>query len=185
MLFTRILFTTRGIAYCLRDAVVRELKMAYDVVVVRRKDARDTSEEWLGVTSVESSVVGESSGQQDARISNVVEVEGVECLPECLPESVRAAQVPSKSYCTKHSAHEKRKRSATPVPTATPKRLFEFDDESIVLPKERGVHSDEPNFEVFLKVRRLLRLAEVVVAVVLHLVQLSLCNCISIFIKFT
>ena len=45
-------------------AVVSDLKRAYDVVVVRRKDARDTSERWFGVASVASSVVGESSGQQ-------------------------------------------------------------------------------------------------------------------------
>ena len=49
-------------------AVVVDLKMAYDVVVVRRNDARDTSERWFGVASVESSVGGESSGQQAVRI---------------------------------------------------------------------------------------------------------------------
>ena len=58
-------------------AVVAHLKRAYDVVV-RWKDARDTSERWFGVASVESSVVGESSGQQVVRISNVVEVGQVE-----------------------------------------------------------------------------------------------------------
>ena len=45
-------------------AAVNDLKEAYDVVVTHRKDARDTSERWFGVASVESSVVGESSGQQ-------------------------------------------------------------------------------------------------------------------------
>ena len=54
-------------------AVVVDLKRAYDVVVIRRKGARDTSERWYGVASVESSVVEESSGQQAVRISNVVE----------------------------------------------------------------------------------------------------------------
>ena len=54
-------------------AVVADLKRAYNVVVVHRKDARDTSERWFGVTSVES-VVGESSGQQAVRISHAVEV---------------------------------------------------------------------------------------------------------------
>ena len=39
-------------------AIVRHLKKAYGVVVVRRKDARDTSDSWFVVTSVESSVVG-------------------------------------------------------------------------------------------------------------------------------
>ena len=62
-------------------AVVADLKRAFDIVVVRRKDARDTSERWFGVASVESSVVGESSGQQAVRISNVVEVGQVEYLP--------------------------------------------------------------------------------------------------------
>ena len=55
-------------------AVVNDLKKAYDVVVIHREDARDISERWFGVASVESSVVGESSVQQCVRISNVVEV---------------------------------------------------------------------------------------------------------------
>ena len=42
--------------------------------MVRRKDAQETSERWFGKTSVESSVVGEFSGQQGVRISHVVEV---------------------------------------------------------------------------------------------------------------
>ena len=53
-------------------AVVSDLKRAYDVVVVRQKDARDTSERWFGVGSVASSAVGESSTQQAVRISNVL-----------------------------------------------------------------------------------------------------------------
>ena len=44
----------------------------------------------------------------------------------------------------------KRKRSATPAPGASPKR-FEFDDESIVLPKGRGVYFEDPKFECALK----------------------------------
>ena len=52
--------------------VVADPERAYDVVVARPKDARDTSERWFVVASVESTVVGESSGQQDVRISNVV-----------------------------------------------------------------------------------------------------------------
>ena len=70
--------------------VVADLKRAYDVVLVRRKDARDTSERWFGVASVESSVVGESSGQQAVRISNGVEVGQVENLPQ----SVSTMQCP-------------------------------------------------------------------------------------------
>ena len=45
----------------------------------------------------------------------------------------------------------KRKRSATPDPAASPKRLFEFDDESNILPKGRGVFFEDPNFECALK----------------------------------
>ena len=62
-------------------AVVADLKRAYDVVVIRPKDARDTSERWFGVVSIESFVVGESSGQHAVRISNVVEVGEVEYVP--------------------------------------------------------------------------------------------------------
>ena len=39
----------------------------------------------------------------------------------------------------------------TPAPTVGPKRLFEFDDESVVLPKCRGVYFEDPNFECALK----------------------------------
>ena len=39
------------------DAVVNDLKKAYDVFVIHRKDARDTSERWFGVASVESSLL--------------------------------------------------------------------------------------------------------------------------------
>ena len=52
-------------------AVVSDLKRACDVVLVRRTDARDTSERWFGVASVASSAVGESSGQQAVRTSIV------------------------------------------------------------------------------------------------------------------
>ena len=83
-------------------AVVADLKRAYDVVVVRRKDARYTSERWFGVASVESSVVGESSGQQAVRISNVVEVGQVEYLPQ----SVSTMQVPSTSLDMKSNGEE-------------------------------------------------------------------------------
>ena len=75
-------------------AVVDDLKRAYDVVVVRRKDARHTSERRFGVASVEPSVVGETSGQQAVRIYNIVEVGEVEYLPQ----SVTAPLIPSTSY---------------------------------------------------------------------------------------
>ena len=75
-------------------AVFADSKRAYDVVVVRWKDARDTSERWFGVASVASFVVGESSGQQAVCISNVVEVGQVENLPQ----SVSSVPVPSTSF---------------------------------------------------------------------------------------
>ena len=87
-------------------AVISDLKRAYDVVVVRRKDARDTSERWFGVGSVASSAVGESSGQQALRISNVVEVGQVEYLPQ----SVSATQVPSTSFAVKSPGNRRKKR---------------------------------------------------------------------------
>ena len=39
----------------------------------------------------------------------------------------------------------------TLAPAAGPKRLFEFDDGSIILPKGRGVYFEDPNFECALK----------------------------------
>ena len=39
----------------------------------------------------------------------------------------------------------------TRAPAAGPKRLFEFDDESIILPKGRGVYFENSNFECALK----------------------------------
>ena len=119
-------------------ACVSDFKRAYNVVVVRRKDARDTSERWFGVGSVASSAVGESSGQQALRMSNVVEVGQVEYLPQ----SVSATQVPSTSFAVKSP-----KKRETPAKTAVKRRL-EFDDESVVLPKGRGVYFDDPSFAI-------------------------------------
>ena len=127
-------------------AVLCDLKRAYDVVVVRRKDARDTSERWFGVGSVASSAVGGSSGQQAVRISNVVEVGQVEYLPQ----SVSATQVPSTKFAVKSPGKGKQKKSETPAKTAV-KRRFEFDDESVVLPKGRGVYFDDPSIAIALR----------------------------------
>ena len=121
-------------------AFVVDLKRAYDVVVFRRKDAQDTSERWFFGASVESSVVGESSGQQAVRISNVVEVGEVEYLPQ----SISTMQVPSTSFGVKSPGKGKRKKSETPTKAAI-KRRFVFDDESVVLPKGRGAYFDDPN----------------------------------------
>ena len=127
-------------------AVVSDLKRAYYVVVVRRKDARDTSERWFVVGSVASSAVGESSGQQAVRISNVVEVGQVEFLPQ----SVSTTQVPSTSFAVRSLGKGKQKKSETPAKTAVNRR-FEFDDESVVLPKGRGVYFDDPSFAFALR----------------------------------
>ena len=127
-------------------AVVSDLRKAYDVVVVRRKEARDTSERWFVVASVAFSAVGESSGQQAVRISNVVEVGQVEYLPQ----SVSATQVPSTSFAVKSPGKGKQKKSETPSKIAV-KRRFEFDDESVVLPKGREVYFDDPSFAIALR----------------------------------
>ena len=121
-------------------AVASDLRKAYDVVVFRRKEARDTSEWWFGVASVASSAVGESSGQQAVRISNV-EVGQVESLPK----SVSAIQVPSTSFAIKSPGKGRHKKGETPAKPEI-KRRFEFDDESVVLPMGRGVCFDDPSF---------------------------------------
>ena len=114
--------------------------------MVRRKDARDTSERWFGVGSVASFAVGESSGQQAVRISNVGEVGQVEYLPQ----SVSTLQVPSTSFAVRSTGKGKHKKSETPFKSAI-KRRFEFDDESVVLPKGRGVYFDDPSFAIALR----------------------------------
>ena len=124
-------------------AVVSDLQKAYDVVVVRRKEARDTSERWFVVASVASSAVEESSGQQAVRISNGVEVGQVEYLLQ----SVSTTQVPSTSFAIKSPGKGKQKKSETLAKTAV-KRRFEFDDESVVLPKGLGVYFDDPSFAI-------------------------------------
>ena len=88
-----------------------------------------------------SSVVGESSGQQAVRISDVVEVGQVEYLPQ----SVSSVSVPCKSFGIKSPGKGKQKKSETPAKSAI-KRRFEIDDESVVLPEGRGVYFDDPNF---------------------------------------
>ena len=86
------------------------------------------------------------SGQHAVRISNVVEVGQVEYLPQ----SVSATQLPSTSFAIKSPGKGKQKKSETPAKTAV-KRRFEFDDESVVLPKGRGVYFDDPSFAIALR----------------------------------
>ena len=83
------------------------------------------------------------------RISNVVEVEQVEYLSGSVP--ARDQPCSSTKVSPRSPGKGKRKRSATPAPAACPKLLFELDDESIILPKARGVYFEDPNFECALK----------------------------------
>ena len=132
------------------EATLVDLKKAYDAVVVRRKDARNTSERCFGLRSVESSEVGEPSCWTGVRISDVVEVGQIEYLSE----SMLARDQPYSNGTTmspRSPGEGRRKKSATLAPAATPKRLFEFDDGSIVLPKGRGVYFEDPNFDCALK----------------------------------
>ena len=135
------------------DATVVDLRKAFDAVVVRRKDARDTSERWFGVRSVESSEVGEPSCWTGVRIWDVVKVGQVEYLSASIP-------APDQFFSTgttmppRSSGKEKGKRSATPAHAVTPKRLFEFDDESTALPKGIGVYFDNPNLGMCFKKQR-------------------------------
>ena len=127
------------------ETTVVDLKRVYDSVVVRQNDARDTSERWFGIRSVESYVVGEASCRTGVRISDVVEFGQVEYLSECIP----ALDQPGGSGTTvsrRSHAKGKRKRSTIPARAATHKRLFEFDDEPMVLAKGRGVYFEDPNF---------------------------------------
>ena len=98
--------------------------------------------------SVESSEVGEPSCRAGVRISNVVEVGQVEYLSG----SVLAWDQPcgSTTVSPRSPGKGKRKRSVTPAPAASP-RIFEFDDESIVMTKGRGGYFEDPNFECALK----------------------------------
>ena len=124
------------------EATLVDLKKAYDAVVVRRNNARDTSERWFEVRSVESSEFGQPCCWTGLRISDVVEVGQVEYLSE----SVIARNQPCSSSTTmspRSPGRRKRKRSAKPAPAATPKRPSEFDDESIVLPKRIEVYFED------------------------------------------
>ena len=131
------------------EATLVDLRKAYDAVVVRRKEARGTSERWFGVRSVESSEVGQSSCRAGGRVSNVVEVGQVEYLSGSVPARDQPCSSATKS--PRSPGKGKRMRSVTPAPAGSPKRLFEFDDESIISPKGRGVFFEDPNFECALK----------------------------------
>ena len=127
------------------EATLVDLRKAYDAVVVRRKEARDTSKRWFGVRNVESSEIGEPSSWAGVRKSNVVEVGQVEYLSGSVP--ARDQPCSSATISPRIPGKGKRKRSVTLAPAASPKRLFEIDDESIILPSGGGVYFEDPIFE--------------------------------------
>ena len=93
---------------------------------------------------MESSEIGEPSCWTGVRIFDVVEVGQAEYLCESKPALDQPCS--SSTRVTPRSPGKgKRKGSATPAPTATPKRLVEFDDKSFVLPKGTGVFFDDHN----------------------------------------
>ena len=98
------------------EATSVDLRKAYDAVVVRQKEARDTSARWFGVRSVESSEVGEASCRGGVRISDVVVVVQVEYLSESVP--ARDQLCNSTTISPRSPGQGKRKRSATPAPSA-------------------------------------------------------------------
>ena len=59
-------------------------------------------------------------------------------------------QVPSKSFGMKSPGKGKQKKSETPAKAAI-KRRVEFEDESVVLPKGRGIYFDDSNFATALR----------------------------------
>ena len=98
---------------------------------------------------VESSEVGEPSSRTGVRIFDLVEVGQVENLYESVPtpdQPCSSATLPPRS-----PGKRQRKRNSTLAPVAAPKWLFEFGDESKILPKKRKVYFDDPNFEIALE----------------------------------
>ena len=111
--------------------------------------------------------LGETSCRIGVRISDVVEVGQVEYLSESVPARDQPCSITTISL--RSPGKRKRKRSPTLAPAARPKRLFEFDDESIILPKGRWVYFEDPNFKCALKSQeKLLHLVRVVAVVVLR-----------------
>ena len=64
-----------------------------------------------------------------------------------MPQSVSAIQVPSTSFAIKSPRKGKQKKGEMPAKPAVNRR-FEFDHESVVLPKGRGVYFDDPSFAI-------------------------------------
>ena len=118
---------------------------------------------------MESSEFWEPFCWTGVRISDFVEVGQVEYLSEFILAPDRPCSRSAK-MSPQNPGKGQRKRSATPAPAATAKRLFEFDDESVVLPRRRWVYFDDPNFECASKTReKMRRPVKMVAAVVLRL----------------
>ena len=134
------------------EATVVDLEREFDAVVARRDDARDTSERWFGVRTVELCEVGEPFCLTGVRTSDVVEAGQVEDLSESthIPDQPFSS---STSVPPRSPGKGKRKWSKTLTLAATPKQLFELDDESMVTPKWRGVCFDDSNFECTSKIQ--------------------------------
>ena len=82
--------------------------------------------------SVESSEVEEPSCRTGVRISDFAEIGQVEYLSE----SMIARNQPCSSSATispRSPGNRNWNRSVTPAPVVIPKKLFQFDDESIIL----------------------------------------------------
>ena len=126
-------------------AVVDDLKKAFEVVVVRRKVARDTSERWFCVASVESSVIGEYSGQQGVRISNVVEVGELEYVPQSMP----ALQIPARVMVLKVLQRRNGRSVRRPLQLQSSVDLSLM--RSRLCCQLTGVYFDEPKFRIFLE----------------------------------
>ena len=81
--------------------VVADLESCRENVVSRRKAAKDTRERWLGAVTVASSAVGDAAPRTTVRISDVVEVGGVQYVEEhnkfSLPSCSRCVSSPGKS----------------------------------------------------------------------------------------
>ena len=175
------------------EATVVDLKEAYDAVVVRRKDARDRSERWLGVRSVESSEVREPSCWPGIRKSDVDEVGKVEYLSESvlpLDQPCRTSTAMPPRTLEEENAKELRH----PLPLLHPNGYLNLTMSQLYCRKEEGSILKTQILNAFLKARRkLLLFAAVVTAVVLHLsssrvpvnLHIIFCTCILVFRFFS
>ena len=120
------------------EAIVFDLKKAFDDVDVRRKNARDTSERWFGVRSVESSEVGEPSCWIGVRILDVVEAGQIQYLSE----SILAPDQPCISSTTKPCKareRENEKELRHPPPLLHPSGYLKLMMNQCTAERKRGV----------------------------------------------